>query len=321
MKVLLVPNYSRADAVQAAATLEVWLAHEGVEVLWAHDKKREPNRVCDPAGACLVVSLGGDGTLLRAASIVGYREIPILGLSFGHLGFLTGAGSKNIVESVSRALAGEMHQSRRATLDVDVTFCCGGGLMRDTHHFALNELALTRGALGDMIEFDVSVSGNRIDRLRGDGFVVATATGSTGYALSSGGPIVTPEFNGMVCVPIAPHTVRSPARFSRPRQTSWSSSCQMSDPPRAACSWTGSSSPARRAARWPRARFAADPATSSCSTRTPAGSMTRCRASSTGRCARSSRSSRGRHVRPLPCAREAANHDRRAPRPERGPHP
>lgn len=207
MKVLLVPNYSRADAVQAAATLEVWLAHEGVEVVWAHDMKREPNRVCDPAGACLVVSLGGDGTLLRAASIVGYREIPILGLSFGHLGFLTGAGSENIVESVSRALAGEMHQSRRATLDVDVTFDCGGGLMRDTHHFALNELALTRGALGDMIEFDVSVSGNRIDRLRGDGFVVATATGSTGYALSSGGPIVTPEFNGMVCVPIAPHTI------------------------------------------------------------------------------------------------------------------
>lgn len=207
MKVLLVPNYSRADAVQAAATLEVWLSHEGAEVVWAHDKKREPNRVCNPDGACLVVSLGGDGTLLRAASIVGYREIPILGLSFGHLGFLTGAGSENIVESVSRALAGEMHQSRRATLDVGVTFDCGGGLLRDTHHFALNELALTRGALGDMIEFDVAVSGNRIDRLRGDGFVVATATGSTGYALSSGGPIVTPEFNGMVCVPIAPHTI------------------------------------------------------------------------------------------------------------------
>ena len=207
MRILLVPNYSRPDAVQAAATLEVWLRHEGVEVTWAHDKKREPNRVCDPEGSALVVSLGGDGTLLRAARIVGYREIPILGLSFGHLGFLTGAGSDQVVASVSAALAGEMHQSRRATLDVCVTFDCGSGLMRDTHHFALNELALTRGALGDMIEFDVSVSGNRIDRLRGDGFVVSTATGSTGYALSSGGPIVTPEFNGMVCVPIAPHTI------------------------------------------------------------------------------------------------------------------
>lgn len=207
MRVLLVPNYSRPDAVQAAATLEVWLGHEGVEVLWAHDKKREPNCMCDPEGCVLVVSLGGDGTLLRAARIVGYREIPILGLSFGHLGFLTGAGSDKIVEAVTSALAGEMHQSRRATLDVGVMFDCGGGLMRETHHFALNELALTRGALGDMIEFDVSVSDNHIDRLRGDGFVVSTATGSTGYALSSGGPIVTPDFNGMVCVPIAPHTI------------------------------------------------------------------------------------------------------------------
>ena len=207
MRVLLVPNYSRPDAVQAAATLEVWLGHEGVEVLWAHDKKREPNCMCDPEGCVLVVSLGGDGTLLRAARIVGYREIPILGLSFGHLGFLTGAGSDKIVEAVSSALAGEMHQSRRATLDVGVIFDCGGGLIRETHHFALNELALTRGTLGDMIEFDVSVSDNHIDRLRGDGFVVSTATGSTGYALSSGGPIVTPDFNGMVCVPIAPHTI------------------------------------------------------------------------------------------------------------------
>lgn len=207
MKVLLVPNYSRPDAVQAAATLELWLSHEGVEVEWAHDKKREPMRVCDPEGCSLVVSLGGDGTLLRAAKIVGYREIPILGLSFGHLGFLTGAGSDQVVAAVSAALADEMHQSRRATLDVGVAFDCGGGLVRETHHFALNELALTRGALGDMVEFDVSVSGNRIDRLRGDGFVVSTATGSTGYALSSGGPIVTPDFNGMVCVPIAPHTI------------------------------------------------------------------------------------------------------------------
>lgn len=207
MKVLFVPNYSRSDAVQAAATLEVWLSRENIEVAWAPDKKREPHKTCSLEGCDLVVSLGGDGTLLRAARIVGYSEVPILGLSFGHLGFLTGAGSENMVEAVSRALAGELHQSRRATLDVGVTFDCGGGLMRELHEFALNELALTRGALGDMIEFDVSVSGNHIDRLRGDGFVVSTATGSTGYALSSGGPIVTPDFNGMVCVPIAPHTI------------------------------------------------------------------------------------------------------------------
>ncbi|MCH3968524.1 MAG: NAD(+)/NADH kinase [Atopobiaceae bacterium] len=216
MEVLLVPNYSRPDAVEAASTIEGWLSREGVDVMWAHDKKREPDRVCDPSGAALVISFGGDGTLLRAAQIVGYREIPILGLSFGHLGFLTGAGSDDIVATVASALAGEMHASRRATLEVDVDFDRMDGTPFHERRFALNELALTRGALGDMVEFEVSVSGNHIDKLRGDGFVVSTATGSTGYALSSGGPIVTPEFDGMVCVPIAPHTILARAFLTSP---------------------------------------------------------------------------------------------------------
>ena len=207
MKVLLVPNYSRPEAVQGAATLDAWLNHEGVEVVWAHDKKKQPKAVCDPTGANLVVSLGGDGTLLRAAGIVGYSEIPILGLSYGHLGFLTAAGPDDVVRTVSEALAGEMHPSRRATLSVEVEFDRPDGTTFSETHFALNDLALTRGPSGDMIQFDVSVSGNHIDRLFGDGFVVATATGSTGYALSAGGPIVTPSFTGMVCVPIAPHTI------------------------------------------------------------------------------------------------------------------
>lgn len=207
MKVLLVPNYSRPPAVEGAATLDAWLSHEGVEVLWAHDKKREPQAVSDPTGCDLVISLGGDGTLLRAAKIVGYSEIPILGLSYGHLGFLTGADSENIVGTVSDAIAGDLHLSRRATLHVTTTFDRADGTSFSVDSFALNEVALARGASGDIVEFDVSVSGNHIDRLRGDGFVVSTATGSTGYALSAGGPIVTPSFTGMVCVPIAPHTI------------------------------------------------------------------------------------------------------------------
>lgn len=216
MKVMLVPNYSREDAVEAARLLDSWLDGEGVEVIWANDKKIMPQVIPDPEGCSLVVSLGGDGTLLRAAKIVAYREIPILGLSFGHLGFLTGAGSEAPVRSVSEALAGEMHASRRATLEVMVEFERADGTTYTECHFALNDMALSRGADGSMIEFDVSVSGNHIDRLRADGFVVATATGSTGYALSAGGPIVTPEFNGCVCVPVAPHTILARAFLTAP---------------------------------------------------------------------------------------------------------
>lgn len=216
MKVLLVPNYARAHAVDGARRLAEWLLREGVEVQWAHDKKLFPERVVDTTGVGLVVSLGGDGTLLRAARIVEYSEIPMLGLSYGHLGFLTCGGPEDLIQTVSDALAGELHVSHRMTLDVEVEFERRDGTVVTEHTFALNDLSLAHGIRGDMIVFDVSVSGHHIDRLRGDGFVVSTATGSTGYALSAGGPIVTPEFAGMICVPVACHTITARAFLTSP---------------------------------------------------------------------------------------------------------
>jgi len=212
MKVLLIPNYSRPAATAAAAQLDAWLTHEGVEVVWAPDKKREPQAACSAEGCCLVVTLGGDGTLLRGAQIVNYTEVPIVGISYGHLGFLTCATiGDDIVQLVADALAGELHLSRRATLDVEALVEQPDGSTHTVRRFGLNDVALTHGIYGDIVELDISVSGTHVDRLRADGFVVSTATGSTGYALSAGGPIVEPEFGGMVCVPIAPHTIQARA--------------------------------------------------------------------------------------------------------------
>lgn len=211
MKVLLVPNYARPHAMEGARQLSGWLEDGGIEVQWAHDKKLFPDKVVDTTGVGLVVALGGDGTLLRAARIVEYSEIPMLGLSYGHLGFLTCGGPDDMIETVSDALAGELHASRRMTLDVEVDFECEDGSVVTERRFALNDLSVGHGVRGDMISFDVSVSGHHIDKLRGDGFVVSTATGSTGYALAAGGPIVTPEFAGMVCVPVACHTITARA--------------------------------------------------------------------------------------------------------------
>lgn len=216
MKVLIVPNYSRPDAVEGARSLEAWLDGQGIEAKWAHDKKLFPGRAVDASDCGLVVSLGGDGTLLRAARIVGYSGTPILGISYGHLGFLTSAGPSDLIATVGEALAGELHVSHRATLDIESEFVRSDGSTYTVRSFALNDFALSRGGHGDIVEFDVSVSGIHIDRLRGDGFVVSTATGSTGYALAAGGPIVTPEFGGMVCVPVAPHTIMARAFLTSP---------------------------------------------------------------------------------------------------------
>lgn len=211
MKVLVVPNYSRHDAVDDAHMLEGWLAERGHSAIILPDKHLHPRYDFNVDGVGLVVSLGGDGTLLRAARVIGYSEIPVVGISYGHLGFLTSAPPEELLSTVQSALDGTMHVSHRATLDVEAVFENSESERMTMHRFALNDFSLSRGAKGAMIEFEVSVSGNNIDTLRGDGFVVSTATGSTGYALAAGGPIVTPEFHGMVCVPVAPHTIMARA--------------------------------------------------------------------------------------------------------------
>lgn len=218
MKVFLVPNYYKQEAVESGLMLELWLSRQGYEVVWAADQRSQIQTSPDIEGCDLVITLGGDGTLLRAARIVNYREIPILGLSYGHLGFLTAASpeERDVLSVVSDALAGELHVSRRATLACDVVSVNDDGTEDMVRAFALNDMALTRGPLSDMVEFDMSVSGHHIDRLRGDGVVVSTATGSTGYALSAGGPIVSPDYSGMVCVPIAPHTIQARAFLTSP---------------------------------------------------------------------------------------------------------
>ena len=218
MKVFLVPNYYKNEAVQSGLTLELWLTRQGYEVLWAADQRSGIEECPDLNDCDLVITLGGDGTLLRAARLVAHREIPILGLSYGHLGFLTAASpeDRDVLAVVSDALAGELHVSRRATLDCTVVYRMDDGSEREESAFALNDVALTRGPLSDMVSFDITVSGHHIDKLRGDGVVVSTATGSTGYALSAGGPIVSPEYTGMVCVPIAPHTIQARAFLTSP---------------------------------------------------------------------------------------------------------
>ena len=218
MKVFLVPNYYKDEAIQSGLTLELWLTRQGVEVAWAVDQRSGIKDETDISDFDLVISLGGDGTLLRAAHLVGINEIPILGLSYGHVGFLTAANPEegDILRVVSDALADEMHVSRRATLCCEVHTVLPNGEECVIVAQALNDLALTRGPLSDMVEFDICVSGHHIDRLRGAGVVVSTATGSTGYALSAGGPIVSPDFSGMVCVPIAPHTIQARAFLTSP---------------------------------------------------------------------------------------------------------
>ena len=209
MRVLLVPNTLNPDAVKATCELATWLIGEGFEpVLSAEDAAGvdlvdfgvAPSDIGEPV---LVVALGGDGTILKAVHLLGEVEVPVLGVKFGRLGFLSGASAGSMRSAVATALAGEASIERRATLHAEVAM---EGRVVGAYR-ALNEVVISRGGSARVIAFELGIDGRTIAQLRGDGVIVATATGSTAYALSAGGPIIAPGFGGMVVVPVAAHTL------------------------------------------------------------------------------------------------------------------
>lgn len=239
MHILIVRNNSNSAAIDSSLLLTAYFNSQGIAytMLNANDfgLAGEADVRCELQGIHfdLAVVLGGDGTILRTARFVGTAGTPILGINFGHLGFLANSSEDGVVSIVSAALAGDVIREQRSNLRIDILCeddpnedfpladCLDEDEIQDgslkgapgdrRSFFALNELAITRGSLGRVIDFGLKISDVPLADMRGDGVVVATATGSTAYALSAGGPLVAPGFDGLVVVPLAPHTLHSRA--------------------------------------------------------------------------------------------------------------
>ncbi len=209
MRVLLVPNTGNPVAIAAATELSSWLTVAGFEpVLVSEDADACALDACAIARSevgepALVVALGGDGTILKAVHVLGRAEVPILGVNLGRLGFMSGANGEALRESVEAALAGEGSVERRGTLEATVHM-----EGREVGRYrALNEVYVGRSATMRVIDLELAVNGTVMNRVRCDGMVVATPTGSTAYAMSAGGPIISPRVQCAVVVPVAPHTL------------------------------------------------------------------------------------------------------------------
>lgn len=155
-----------------------------------------------PSDTTLVVSIGGDGTFLRAARWIGDKEIPIFGINTGHLGYLSSCSINEASEMIEMVCRGEILLERRMLLHVE-----SENLPDNVWPYALNELAVTRDEISSVISVKAWVNDNFIADYRSDGLIVATPTGSTAYSLSAGGPILEPTLNCMALSPIAPHTL------------------------------------------------------------------------------------------------------------------
>ena len=166
-------------------------------------------------GVEIVFALGGDGTLLRAAELARPAKAPMLGINLGHVGFLAVADAGDLDQAVKDVVEGTYTVHERLTLDVRAEY--DGRLIADS--FALNEVSVEKGQRAQMLELLVDVDGRPLSRYGCDGVVCATPTGSTAYAFSAGGPVVWPEVEALLLVPISAHALFSKPLVTAPTST------------------------------------------------------------------------------------------------------
>jgi len=157
----------------------------------------------DITNADLAVAIGGDGTMLYASRLVQGTDTPILGVNRGRLGFLADVTPDEMILSVNHVLQGNYTKDSRLLLEARLMR--PDGSLSET--FALNDVVLQRRETGRMVDFETRVAGRYVNTHAGDGLIIATPTGSTAYALSCGGPIIEPQLDAVVIVPICPHTL------------------------------------------------------------------------------------------------------------------
>jgi len=207
----LIGRFTDTRVAETAAVLVPHLVQRGISILACEN----PGEIAGAdavqivseselaARADLILAIGGDGTLLYAARLATSRRVPLLGINRGRLGFLTDVLPQDVLTCVDAALDGGCEVDRRPLL---TTTLMTGGAAAGTG-LALNDIVVQKLASGSMMDFETWIDGRYVNTHAGDGIVIASATGSTAYALSCGGPIVDPHLEVLVIAPICPHTL------------------------------------------------------------------------------------------------------------------
>jgi len=208
----LVVNWSKSEAIEVANDLVNWFLTRGIKVSLQQNKENtiENTLVLDRSTVknvnCILV-LGGDGTLLNTAGEYVGCSVPLLGINFGQLGFLTSLELPDLYAGLEELLKGNYSVDSRMMLEAQV--------IRKNEQirefYALNDIVITKGAFSRIIQLETFIGGQYIDKYPADGLIVSTPTGSTAYSLSAGGPIVAPDLEVMIITPICPHNL-----YSRP---------------------------------------------------------------------------------------------------------
>ena len=203
----LVAKYQEAKAAQMVRWLIPWLKKRGKKVCVENGLARAGAQSCSKKEmalkADLIISLGGDGTLLNIAPLVERPEVPILGVNLGALGFITEVAVDELEPVLSKTLSGDYEVEKRMTLEVRVL-----GKNGRPHKFrVLNDVVIAKGARSRIIDLETYIGKDYLCTYRADGLIISTPTGSTAYSLAAAGPILEPTLGAIVLAPICPHTL------------------------------------------------------------------------------------------------------------------
>ncbi len=203
----IIAKKNKKEAVEIVAEIVPWLTARGVTPLLDSETARKAGLSSEmaaeeiPRRADAMIVLGGDGTLLYAARLMGDREIPILGVNLGSLGFLTDVAVPELKDTLVRFIAGNVRIGERMMLEAVVEDSSG----KIESFSVLNDVVVNKGNLARTIRLQAQVNGAFLTVFNGDGLIIATPTGSTAYSLSAGGPIVHPTLSAVIITPICPH--------------------------------------------------------------------------------------------------------------------
>ncbi len=211
MKIGIIANIRKPQIKQTLKSLLDWMAERQIDVVISeqlHDflqmdfnriQVTDLNRV--PEMSDITISMGGDGTMLTAARVIGKLEKPLMGINLGGLGFLTETSVEDLFPKMEKILKGDYALEKRMVLSAHISE------HPEKYYYAMNDIVLNRMGSIRVIRIDVTISGHYFNTYVSDGIIVSTPTGSTAYSLSAGGPIVVPSLESIILNPICPHSL------------------------------------------------------------------------------------------------------------------
>jgi NAD+ kinase len=203
MIIALFPNISKKQSKNLAIGIQEFLSNNGITVVAEDEEAKlinaKPLSSIDPKEIKFMISMGGDGTMLRLVHKYENLDAPMLGINLGHLGFMADVPIADIYPSLQDLINGSYKVHERVTIQ--------GETLHGDRCFAVNDIVVHRGKNPSLVEIAIHIDGMYLNTFEADGIIIATPNGSTAYSLAAGGPIISPDLEALVLTPISPHTI------------------------------------------------------------------------------------------------------------------